>query len=94
MTVTQRFSDFLTNLKLTLGQQTDGETKFKGVTKCLNKHFYGSDSESEHGMLVGSWGKKTRIRPPRDVDAMFVLPILGAAETGTNCSRLRIGINC
>lgn len=74
MTVTQRFSDFLTNLKLTPSQQDDGETKFKGVTKCLSKHYYNSDSESEHGMLVGSWGKKTRIRPPRDVDSLFVLP--------------------
>jgi hypothetical protein len=74
MTVTQRFSDFLANLKLTPAQQSDGEMKFKGVTKCLNKHYYGSDSEIDHGKLVGSWGKKTRIRPPRDVDVMFVLP--------------------
>jgi Second Messenger Oligonucleotide or Dinucleotide Synthetase domain len=74
MTVGQRFSDFLTNLKLTPAQQADGETKFKGVTKCLNRHYYGSDSETSHGKLVGSWGKKTRIRPPRYVDVMFVLP--------------------
>jgi Second Messenger Oligonucleotide or Dinucleotide Synthetase domain len=74
MIVTQRFSDFLANLKLTRVQQSDGETKFKGVTKCLNKHYYGTDSETEHGKLLGSWGKKTRIRPPRDVDVMFVLP--------------------
>jgi len=25
-------------------------------------------------MLVGSWGKKTRVRPPRDIDVLFELP--------------------
>ena len=25
--------------------------------------------------LVGSWGKKTRVRPPRDIDLIFVLPV-------------------
>jgi hypothetical protein len=25
-------------------------------------------------MLVGSWGKSTQIRPPRDIDILFVLP--------------------
>lgn len=74
MTVTQRFEQFLTNLRLTSSQRSDGETKYKGVTQCLNKHYYGSSSETQHGKLVGSWGKRTEIRPPRDIDAIFVLP--------------------
>lgn len=74
MTVSQRFEAFLGNLKLKPNQRADGETKYKGVTACLNRHYFGSGSETDHGKLVGSWGKRTEIRPPRDVDVMFVLP--------------------
>lgn len=26
-------------------------------------------------MLIGSWGKATRVRPPRDIDLLFILPV-------------------
>ncbi len=45
-----------------------------GVRKCLNKHYYNSDSETANSFLIGSWAKNTRVRPPRDVDIYFVLP--------------------
>lgn len=74
MSVSQRFDTFIAKLKLTPDQRVDGETKFRGVTACLNRHYYGISSETDHGRLVGSWGKRTEIRPPRDVDVMFTLP--------------------
>ena len=39
-------------------------------------------------LVVPLNGKEVRTPRPARID------ILGAAETGTNCSRLRIGINC
>lgn len=74
MGVSEQFNGFLSNLKVTSTQQSDAETKVRGVTKCLNKKYYESDSEISHSFLVGSWGKKTHVRPPRDVDVFFVLP--------------------
>ncbi len=74
MTVSERFDAFLAKLKLTALQRADGETKFKSVVACLNRHYYGTASDFDHGKLVGSWGKRTEIRPPRDVDMMFMLP--------------------
>ncbi len=73
--VTDRFTTFMDNLALTDSQVADGITKFKGVVKTLNQAYWNSDSETEHAFYIGSWAKKTHIRPPRDVDLYFLLPI-------------------
>jgi hypothetical protein len=73
MTVSARFDQFLAALRLTVDQQTDGTTKHTGVRQCLDYHYYGS-YYAGNGFLVGSWGKSTEIRPPRDIDIMFALP--------------------
>jgi hypothetical protein len=72
--VGDRFTRFLENLALTPKQREDGQTKHRAVRKCLNVHYWGSSSETANSMLVGSWGKSTEKRPPRDIDVMFVLP--------------------
>jgi len=74
MTVGERFQKFLANLMLTTDQRSDGRIKHSGVRACLNRHYYGITSDSANSLLVGSWGKLTEIRPPRDIDIMFILP--------------------
>lgn len=74
MSVGTRFQSLLDNLKLTESQRADGVTKHSGVRTCLNKHYYNSTSGTSNSMLIGSWGKNTEIRPPRDIDILFVLP--------------------
>lgn len=73
LNVHDRFDKLLSNLQLTPEQKQDGVTKANGVYQCLNSHYYGTNS-NKNGWYVGSWGKETAIRPPRDVDVMFVLP--------------------
>ncbi len=72
--VRQRFEQFHNNLALTLLQQVDGLTKRNGVVSCLNRHYYGAPSDTDHSFLIGSWGKGTASRPPRDVDLYVLLP--------------------
>lgn len=72
--VAQRFSKFQSNLQLTAAQQADGFTKLSGVNACLNRAYYNSNSDSDNSFVVGSWGKNTAIRPPRDIDLYFKLP--------------------
>lgn len=74
MTVGQRFEALLANLTLTTDQRNDGITNHTGVRSCLNSHYYGTNSGYSNSMLVGSWGKSTEVRPPRDIDVLFVLP--------------------
>jgi hypothetical protein len=72
--VRQRFEQFHRNLALTETQFSDGFTKRNRVVACLNRHYYGSTSGTDNSLLIGSWGKNTAIRPPRDVDLYFLLP--------------------
>jgi hypothetical protein len=72
--VRQRFDQFHKSLALTPPQFVDGVTKRNGVVSCLNRQYYGSSSETDHSFLIGSWGKDTATRPPRDVDTYFLLP--------------------
>lgn len=71
--VTRRFEQFITNLCLTQAQLDDGFTKISGIVKCLNKHYWGASTENNY-VLAGSWGKHTRVRPPSDIDIIFILP--------------------
>ncbi len=72
--VTDRFREFHNNLLLTQVQRDDAMTKRAGVVSCLNSHYYGLSSGGANSFLVGSWGKDTMMRPPRDVDVYFLLP--------------------
>lgn len=74
ISVGSRFNQLLENLRLTQDQQNDGMTKHSGVRCCLNWNYYSTSSGSTNSLLVGSWGKSTEIRPPRDIDVMFILP--------------------
>jgi len=73
--VRQRFRALHANLQVTADQIDDGRTKYRGVVAALNRHYWDSSSETLHHELVGSWAKGTRVRPPRDVDLIFELPI-------------------
>jgi hypothetical protein len=44
------------------------------VVSCLNRAYYNTSSTTANSLLIGSWGKGTVIRPPRDVDLYFILP--------------------
>lgn len=73
--VRPRFTQFNRELALTPLQKADGLIKAGGVVGSLNRHYYGSDSRTDHSFFIGSWGKDTAGRPPRDVDLYFLLPV-------------------
>jgi hypothetical protein len=74
MTVADRFNRFLNNILLTEAQKADGATKRGSVCAALNTKYYSSSSDAANSRYIGSWGKATRVRPPRDVDVIFELP--------------------
>lgn len=73
--VIDRFNAFQASLAMTDNQRRDGITKFNGLVACLNAAYRGNNSKTENGFLIGSWAKDTCIRPPRDVDMYYLLPI-------------------
>lgn len=36
--------------------------------------YYNSYNKTANSQFIGSWAKRTRVRPPRDVDILYVLP--------------------
>lgn len=69
------FKRFHDNIILTPTQQKDGNQKRENVVKCLNQSYYHYDSPIDNSFFIGSWSKNTAIRPPRDVDIYFLLPL-------------------
>jgi hypothetical protein len=74
MSVASRFENFLSNLSLSQTQRDDAKTKYDGVCGKLHNYFYDSAYNGSTRLLVGSYGKRTNIRPPRDVDVFFIMP--------------------
>jgi hypothetical protein len=72
--VTPRFTRLLSNLAVSDKNREAGLKKFNNVVASLNRRYYDHNSETLNGIVIGSWGKKTQIAPPRDVDVLFLLP--------------------
>ncbi|MGY4176781.1 hypothetical protein ACVIHH_002072 [Bradyrhizobium sp. USDA 4518] len=72
--VVPRFTRFLSNLTVSDKHRETGLKKFNNVVASLNRRYYDHSSETLNGIVIGSWGKFTQINPPRDVDALFLLP--------------------
>jgi len=74
MYVRRRFGQLLETLTITLAQAEDGAAKQAAIRACLNRWYWGHGSETANSILIGSWGKDTRVRPSRDIDILFLLP--------------------
>lgn len=69
------FRKFLKKILLTDIQKQDAKTKIKGVCKTLHSKYYPDTVyNGSTKFLVGSYGKHTNIRPPKDIDIIFKMP--------------------
>lgn len=71
----KNFEKFYQRIKLTKNQRLDAKTKHKEVCKKLHAHYYPETTyNGKTKLLIGSYGKHTNIRPPQDVDVLFIMP--------------------
>lgn len=70
--VAQSFEEFIKQLEI--DNLDDIHKRFKRITKRLNEAYWDSDSDQEHGYIVGSLGRQTAIKGISDMDMLFVLP--------------------
>jgi len=66
---------FLSNLELTQSQRDDAMTKVSSVGGCLHTKYYQGAYDSGNVVVVGSYGKGTAVRPPSDIDIIYLLPV-------------------
>lgn len=72
MDITQNFANFYNNLAI---QNTaDISSRYRRITRTLNKKYYGSESEDLHSLQVGSYGRGTAIGETSDLDMIYILP--------------------
>lgn len=72
MDVTKTFSKLIDNLQVV--KKNTISDRYKAITKILNKHYWGSQSEISHSLQVGSYGRGTAIKGISDLDMVFTLP--------------------
>jgi len=75
MSIQKQFEKFYENIQLTSSQREDAITKYIGVCKKLHDNYYPDvEYNGNTKLLIGSYGKQTHIRPPRDIDVIFMMP--------------------
>ncbi|MBU1189362.1 MAG: nucleotidyltransferase [Gammaproteobacteria bacterium] len=72
MTVSELFSEFVSNLAIT-NTDTIG-TRYGELTSALNKQFRDTDSKTANTLQVGSFGRRTGINGISDLDMLYIMP--------------------
>lgn len=72
MTTAEKFSTFLTNIKLNNDETLSN--RYAQITKKLNQRFRNSDSETANRLQVGSYGRYTGIKGISDLDMLYIMP--------------------
>lgn len=75
MAIQEQFEKFYENIRLTQAQREDAKRKYDGVCGKLHSYYYpGTEYDGGTRFLIGSYGKRTHIRPARDIDVIFIMP--------------------
>lgn len=72
MSMQNDFKTFVSNISNLDFEDID--TKYKGITKKLNSHYYEVDSETDNSKKVGSIGRETAIKGISDLDMLYEIP--------------------
>ncbi len=73
MSVSTKFDNFCTNIRIAPATISDITYRYKRITKQLNKDFWDTDSDTSHSLYVGSYGRDTEIHIS-DIDMLMRLP--------------------
>lgn len=73
MSISIWFETFNDNIRISNSTVERIASRYKRITKQLNKDFWGTESETSHSLYVGSYGRDTDIHVS-DIDVIFELP--------------------
>lgn len=72
MSISDMFSDFLSNLAISNTETIS--SRYGEITSALNKQFRDTESKSANSLQVGSFGRKTGINGISDLDMIYIMP--------------------
>lgn len=73
MSESEYFQQFCSNLRMAQDVVTAISSRCKRITKQINKDYWNSESETNHSLYVGSYGRGTAIHVS-DIDLLVILP--------------------
>lgn len=73
MSISNWFEIFNKNLRMSTDTVDTISYRYKRITKQLNKDFWNSESDTQHSLYVGSYGRGTEIHTS-DIDMIMQLP--------------------
>ena len=73
MSVSSWFNDFCSNLRMSTTVVNNVSSRYKQITKRINLDYWGTDSETNNSLFVGSYGRGTAIHVS-DIDMIVRLP--------------------
>lgn len=73
MSISTKFSEFCSNLRMNSDTVDKVRYRYKRITKQLNIDFWNSESETSNSLYVGSYGRGTAIHVS-DIDIIIKLP--------------------
>ena len=73
MSISTKFQSFCSNIRIDSEIVSNISSRYKRVTKQLNKDYWNTESETAHSLYVGSYGRDTDIHIS-DIDILFQLP--------------------
>lgn len=74
MSVSDNFRAFRANYLIPTATVSSISSRYKRLTKQLNKDFWNTESETAHSLYVGSYGRDTAANGVSDLDVAFTLP--------------------
>ena len=74
MTVADNFRAFRAEYLIPAATVGTVSSRYRRITKQLNKDFWATDSETAHSLYVGSYGRDTAANGVSDLDVAFTLP--------------------
>lgn len=74
MGVAEEFRQFSDEYKIKLDLISSIGTRYRRITRRLNKDFWDTESEDAHSLYVGSYGRDTAAKGVSDLDVAFRLP--------------------
>lgn len=74
MSVAEQFNIFCNNLKVSQITRSTISDRYERITRRLNTDFWGINSETQHSLYVGSYGRRTAVKGFSDLDIIFILP--------------------
>lgn len=74
MSVADSFRAFRASYLIPASIVTSISTRYKRLTRQLNKDFWNTDSDTAHSLYVGSYGRDTAANGVSDLDVAFTLP--------------------